>query len=257
MNTTRTLITLTVALCSLAVAASALAGPPRSDLELTLGGPASGGLNDVVSVSAAVENIGARSARDVALTIPIPAAATVSGYPSACSASASALTCTWGRLRAGRSEVVSFDLTLPGQAGPVTLSGAVTTSSADADPGNNADAITIDVEAPQIPLSGGEVTMGAACYGSGPLVFADCEAAPSSILTGTFTINANGTATPDDPNYSATWSQADPTQLLIVVTENLNNTVVSTWTGSAVTANCFQGTIATSSGWYGAWEGCF
>ena len=50
MNTTRTLITLTVALCSLAVAASALAGPPRSDLELTLGGPASGGLNDVVSV---------------------------------------------------------------------------------------------------------------------------------------------------------------------------------------------------------------
>ncbi|MCP5179975.1 MAG: hypothetical protein H6993_06180 [Pseudomonadales bacterium] len=242
---------------------SAHAAPPRADLSTDLVGPATAETSTQVQFNVTTRNVGSRRADGSAVDITLPVAFAVAAQSTECDVVGNSLHCDLGSINAGASHTITFNVDLPAQQGAYTLTAAANTSTRESSLNNNTDTLAMQVNEPApppppatFPITA-DTDLGAqVCYGlHSPLVWADCT--PSSILEGVLTLQLGGSVDTHDPGYYATWSQATSSDIQIEIYQTFDNSHVSTWSGTAVSSDCFEGTtIGHTTTVYGAWRGC-
>ena len=130
------------------------AGGVSTGSDLQISGSASTGSPNAgaaFSYTFQVRNSGPEAASDVVFVDTLPAGtgfnyATGNGVVFSCSKSSLVVTCTLGTIPKGSQSIVVVNLDAPVSAGSFTNTGRVTSSSADAQPANNAVTVTVQVK---------------------------------------------------------------------------------------------------------------
>ncbi|MCA9712915.1 MAG: hypothetical protein KDK70_44230, partial [Myxococcales bacterium] len=167
-------VTLTAAaLCLLST--PALAGP-STDIGVDILTPASELVYDASAIDILVENTSNRRANDVVLSVSLPETNTsptvhvmgsLSAVDPACVQTGTQLSCALGRLDAGDSVVVSFDIALPQADQVLEIAASVSTSSTDNNAANDSDTEVPALDNYAVSVSPGDVATNRHCTGQG------------------------------------------------------------------------------------------
>lgn len=246
---------LSFALLALAVAAPAEAGRGGrgggggnpADLAVSIDLPVFDvDVSDTVTVT--VDNQGGGHATDVWLTIVLPQTHTsptvhplgpVTGLDSRCYDDHTLLKCDLGRVRAGDSAAVDFDLALPWSAADIDLTVSVQTSAADSNSGNDTATETAEVVYPDLVITGPVDVINEHCTGIDLVSFTACTRSPTSISSHEITLTADQSIGFAYPGYTGSWSQPTDDSLHFEYWANGSQRLV--FDGNAVDADCFEG----------------
>lgn len=129
--------------------------PPSADLVLTKTAPAAVAVGGPITYALTVRNAGPDAASSFTVTDTLPAGVTnPRSLSSGCTAAPGTITCGGGNLAVGQSASLSFTVTAPATAGPVTNTARITASTpADAVPANDTASATTQVQPPGVDLS--------------------------------------------------------------------------------------------------------
>jgi uncharacterized repeat protein (TIGR01451 family) len=129
--------------------------PPSADLVLTKTAPAAVAVGGTITYALTVRNAGPDAASSFAVADTLPAGVTnPRNLSSGCTAASGTITCGGGSLAVGQSASLSFTVTAPTTAGPVTNTARITASTpADAVPANDTASATTQVQPPGVDLS--------------------------------------------------------------------------------------------------------
>ncbi|MEM7217316.1 MAG: hypothetical protein AAF515_03055 [Pseudomonadota bacterium] len=205
-----------------------------------------------------VNNAGTRNARNVVTTVNLPASVLVLTAPANCGLSGSVATCTLNRLRKNHSISYEFELEAPPTAETLNISAMSTTTSREANIGNNSAGVAVAVVEepdPEFIISAPVSMTAEACIGSIPLVWSQCT--PGSLIAQALVLNGDNTVTTFNPAYEGTWQQTGSSDLTMTFVSVTNQQVAMVMTGQASSATCFQGTATyPQTGYFGAWQAC-
>ncbi len=223
-------------------------GGASADLETTLSLPAAFDVDVSDTVSITVENVGNGSANSVVVDIDLPETNTsptvhvmgdLDNIDSACVQSGTTLSCSLGRLKAGRSATVSFDIALPQSAGSLDFSATASTTSTDSNASNNADDDSAVVLYPDLAITSQAFIINRHCTGQGLEAFYECELYPSSISSHEIILETDGSITFSQAGYSGAWGQDTDDHLWFEY--YYAGMVRLTFEGNAVDGDCFEG----------------
>ena len=237
----------------------------EADLNVSLQGAAQMDINTSAQYSVTTRNEGTRRANSVVLDIVVPQSLNISAYSNECALSASGLQCSLGNLRKGRSHTVSFNVDAGAQPGVANLVASGNTSTRESDLADNSATHVLTVIDPTPPpppppaafpiVSDTDLFLEMCTSLSGAIVWADCT--PGSLLTHTATLKTDNSIVTYDPGVWGTWQQVSSDQIEMNFFSTLDNSAMSTMTGSAVSSSCFEGTTVFHQGsGHGAWRGC-
>ena len=235
----RAALRLVLPLVAVLTSTSALAGP---DLVTTIDAPTGVSVYENARWFVAVDNVGDRHARDVALTIDLPATHTspvvevlgvLGAIDADCSASGLQIQCDLGRIRAGRSAEVYFNIELPYAVLDIDVAATASTAgSADT------DVVTAALLTESVLWSAPAPQTIEHCTGTDLQSFFECELYPSSITSHTHTLNADGSiALP--PGYTGAWWSTGADHLAFEYA--YAGDVVMSFEGAGVSADCWEG----------------
>ena len=248
----------------MSIAAPAAAGRD-ADLSVSISGAANMDINSSGQFNVVARNDGRRRANNVLLDVIIPGNLSIDSYSNACAASASGLQCSLGRIKPGHSHTVSVNLQAGATEGAATIVASGNTSSRESNFANNSATHVVTIVDPtpppppppaSFPINQQTDLYMEMCVSlSAPLVWADCT--PGSLLSHTATLNTNNSIETYDPGVWGTWNQVNDTVIEMNFFSTLDNSPMSTMSGTAVSATCFEGTtVYHQNTGYGAWRGC-
>ncbi len=227
----------------------------RADLAVTASGPATATTGDNASYSVSVSNVGGRKAASSGLNVDLPPGVTVTAMSSGCSelSSPHRISCSLGTLQPGVTKTKSFSVDLPSAAGVVSFDADAWTSSREDVMGNNSDSVNTNVSATvYAPVLNLPQTLNASdCFG----VSSYDQCVPQAMLYATLVLESGGNVDTGVPYATGTWSQPGGASTLEMVFKDGNGDWISTFTGTGVSASCFEGTI-TGAYAYGAFRAC-
>ena len=234
----------------------------RADLDVSAQGPTQVNVSDSATYSATARNVGNRTARGATMTVNVPASLTITNHSSECQASASGLDCDLGKIRAGRSHTVTLVVDAPAAPGAHALSVSANTTTRESSLANNTATLTVQVIDPTPPppaafpiTSQTDLFLEMCTSLSGPIVWSDCT--PGSLLTHTVTLLPGGSVDTYDPGVWGTWTQSNASEIEMNFFNALDNSPMSTMSGTATSSTCFEGTTVFHQGLGdGAWQGC-
>ncbi len=234
----------------------------RADLDVAAQGPVQVDVNGSATYSVTTRNIGDRRANDVSLSVTVPVGLTVTNQSNECQTTSGGLHCDLGRLRPGASHTVTLVVDAPAAPGAHAITATGNTSTRESTLGNNSDTLNVQVIDPTPPppanfpiTSQTDLFLEMCTSLSGPIEWADCT--PGSLLTHTVTLEAGGSTETYDPGVWGNWNQASPSVIEMNFFNMLDNSPMSTMSGSAMSSSCFEGTTVFHQGLgYGAWRGC-
>jgi hypothetical protein len=231
-------------------------GGGSADLQTTLSMPTGHDVYDAQSVQVTVANIGNKNADGSTLTVLLPETHTspsvfvmgdLGAIDSACSQNGTQLDCSLGRIKAGKSVSVSFEISLPQSSESLDFEAIAATSSSDGDPNNDSDAASAEVNYIDTPISGQHLVTNRHCTGVGLTAFYECVQVPSSISSHSVIFEDNGDITFSQAGYTGSWAQDSDDHLWFEYISGGN--VVAEFEGKGVGGDCFEGltTFPTSS----------
>lgn len=198
----------------------------------------------------AVSNVGNRDASNGTVVIQLPRTntsptvhvmGTMGAKSAACTQSGTALTCSLGTVRKGRSTSVYFDITLPESVDPITFTATASTTSAENSTANNGATRTASLLNYDVAFTAPAAVLAEHCTGTDLASYFECELYPSSISSHETTLNADHTITfpPEAAGYTGTWSQTGADHLTFTYFEA--GEPVATFEGYGVDADCWEG----------------
>jgi uncharacterized repeat protein (TIGR01451 family) len=237
------------------------AGPapkPSTDVAVTLTQPGGVYVGQPGVYTAAVTNLGPKTAEGVSLTIALPRThtsptvlvmGTVSGIDGRCTRTGTNLVCALGSLRRGASTSVQYTIALPQSAAPLTTTASIAITNGDSNAANDTDAEVANLLHPSTPVVVGKTAQADHCTGTALTSFFECAAFPSSIASFQFVFGTGGAVTlvGAPVGYGATWSQAAGTQRLSMQFTDTGS-VVGNFDGWAVSASCWEGVTTFTGG---------
>ncbi|MCB9777667.1 MAG: hypothetical protein H6742_03810 [Alphaproteobacteria bacterium] len=241
-------------------------GGGAPDLAVTVSAPALVDVYDAATLSVRVENHGSANADGVSLVIALPETATsptvhvlgdLSAVDGRCVQVGTALECSLGRIRAGRSETVTFAYAAP-WAGVALDIDAEATAPGEANAADNIDGVTLDVVYVDSPIDAPAGVTNRHCTGTGLQAFYECTLYPSSISTHDILLNADGSMgfPPGISGYTGSWWQ-DTDDHLHFEYEALGMTRL-VFDGNGVGGDCFEGLSEfPGTGYNAGYEVCF
>lgn len=239
----------------------------KADLDVDIVAPSGVAVYGAGQFDVTVSNIGNRNAQNVVLEVQLPETntspsvyvmGTVGAITSGCSLSGSIVTCNFGRIRKNQSASVSFDMSLPASAAPLTFVAVASTTSNENTLANNTDSVNASLTYYATPIAAPAAVVNRHCTGQGLTAFYECTLFPSSITSHSTVFEANGTITfvGAPPNYTGTWSQ--PTADSLVFDYDDGTGIVAQFSGVGVGGGCFEGltTFPGGSPWVSPYEVC-
>lgn len=205
-------------------------------------------VNGTHNVDLVVQNFSSgatAAAANTTCVVDLPAGVIASTIPSGCAAGPGPqqVTCSYGTVGAGASRTKTFGLTFPATDGTVNLVATVSTTSPETPLTDNTARLAVNVNLPApVPLVYNFPQNIAVqnCVGSAITSFQQCV--PSSILRGTFVLNANNTAWTGSTTVG-TWSQpGGPTTLSMEIRNSTTGAFVARYDLVSVSSTCAEGT---------------
>lgn len=216
-----------------------------------------------------VRNIGNKDAANVVATITLPQThtspqvyvmGTVGAKSVGCTLSGRTITCPLGTVTKNNGvKSVWFDLALPQNSVPLTVSASITTTSVENSGGTANNSTTRTPALLNYPVVVGPTYTATNdhCTGTGLTSFFECELFPSSIASHDTVFNADHTITiPDAPDYTGDWSQASSDRLHFRYFDG-NGAQVAEFDGRGVTPDCFEGLTTFGSPYVSPYQVCF
>ncbi len=195
-----------------------------------------------------VDNVGGSSANDVVITVAFPTTntsptvhvlGTTSNIDSSCFDDGTQIKCFVGRVKAGKSTSISFDIELPQSADDIEFYAAVGTSSTDGNSANNQVSDIADVLYPDLVITSQVDIENRHCTGQDLVSFFECELYPSSISSHLITFETDNTITFAYAGYAGVWSQ--PTDDSLHFEYWYAGQMRLEFDGNAVDGSCFEG----------------
>ncbi|MCA9565836.1 MAG: hypothetical protein KC561_20205, partial [Myxococcales bacterium] len=223
----------------------------HSDLTVDVVPPSTADVYEMARYDVYVDNVGNKTADGVTLTIELPETATspnvfvmgeLGAMSGSCAQVGTELECDLGRIRRGQSASVYFEIALPQNDGPLTISATADTRSRENSTSNNSDTIVADLDNFNMSLNGTYGVTNRHCTGSGLTSFFECVVSPGSVSTHDIQLNSNGSITfpyPLDSIYTGAWSQSASDHLTFYY--ETNGYVVMVFNGYGVGNDCFEG----------------
>ncbi|MFO0756813.1 MAG: hypothetical protein U0359_09990 [Byssovorax sp.] len=239
---------------------------PKTDLALSIAPPSGAHVYETGRYNLTVNNLTAKSASSVSLTIQLPPThtspsvyilGTLGARDSRCSVSGTTLSCNLGTLAGGASTVVFFDIALPYSAAPLVVSASVSTTTPETTLANNNAQHTASPLTYSVSMTPPETAINRHCTGQGLTSFFECELFPSSISEHTTIFNGDGSISfVDAPSgYTGVWSRPTPDHLQFEYYEGTD--LVAEFDGYGVDGSCFEGTtLFPNSAYMSMYEVC-
>ncbi len=233
-------------------ATTALASPPRADLQVQLQAPSSVQISTATTYTATVKNLGPATT-NVSLVIEFPLTdtsptvailGTVTESDSRCSIVSNKITCAFSGLKKNNSVTVNYLYTAPVSTKSLGMKAIASSSVTDPNTGNNMATVVPNLVYPVRNITSATV-LNSHCTGTNLTSYFECALFPSSISTHIATFNADQTITLTEPGYAGTWSQnAAKTTLFFEYTEasGSGSSAIAQFNGFAINgSNCFDG----------------
>ena len=192
-------------------------------------------------------NVGGTRAENVSLTIDMPLTDTsptqfilgrLSSISSNCQIVSNKIECSLGRINPGRSKTVRFTFVIPVSTKTLSIS-ATGTADVDANPNNDADTMVFNMRHHDLIISSAVDVINQHCTGTNLTSFYECVLTPTSVTDHPTTLNGDGSITFQAGNYTGSWYQPTPKELVFNYT--YGSIVLLEFHGYAVSANCFEG----------------
>ncbi len=257
----------TVAVLSLlCVASPAFAA---ADPSVTLTTPVGKHVYEAGRYTVTVKNIGNKDAASVVATIQLPQThtspqvyvmGTVGAKSTSCTLSGRTITCALGTVTKNNgTKSVWFDLSLPQNSVPLTVSASITTTSVENSGGtaNNSTTRTPTLVNYAVAVGPTFTATNDHCTGTGLTSFFECELFPSSIASHETVFNADHTITfVGQAGYTGDWVQTTSNQLHFRYFDDTGATVAE-FEGRGVTPDCFEGLTTFGSPYVSPYQVCF
>ncbi|NUN16605.1 MAG: hypothetical protein HUU55_23510 [Myxococcales bacterium] len=242
----------------LLISQSALAGP---DLSTTWLSTSPAYVYDLATYQVRVTNVGNQNASNVALTIQLPQTHTspqvyilgnLGSFSASCSLGAGQkLNCSLGQIKRNKNVTVFFNLALPQNSVPISISATASTAG-DNNPTNDTAQLTPNLLNDSVVIVPPATATNRHCTGTGLTSFFECELFPSSITEYPFTFEAGGSMTfPTAPSgISGVWSQpgGDQRRLYIEYYDGTTLAAIFDGWGSSDIPGCFEGVTVFPDG---------
>ena len=213
-----------------------------ANLSVTKTGPATVVAGGSISYTVVASNAGPSAAANVSVVDTLPAGVTFgsitpsNGGWSCTNAGNTSATCTRANWNSGASTTFTIVVTAPAQAGGITNTAVITSTTPDPNPGNNTDTANTTVTAsadlavtkmgPANVTAGGTVTYTVVASNLGPSTAANVslvDTLPAGVTFGSITPSNGGWSCTNAGNTSATctrasWNSGATTTFTIVVT---------------------------------------
>lgn len=240
--------------------AMAQAGPP-TDVQVQLIGPGPVLVNTSGRYQVLVENISLNRADGVRLQLQFPLTGqprpvirgSASSQDRRCFDDGTVIECVLGRLGPGAVTRVGFEFTSP-HATPLGEVRAVAYAADDTNRSNNEAGVPIDLRYYPQPVSGPVSAVIKGCNGRGLNTFFECSAGSTFIYSYTLSLEANGSISLTNPNYSGLWFQSSAEDLHLEYVAQ--GTIVMSFDGKGVGQNCFEGLATFNSPYNAAYRVC-
>lgn len=216
-----------------------------------------------------VRNLGNKDAASVVATIQLPVThtsptvyvmGTLGAKSTSCTQSGTKLTCTLGTVTKNNgTKSVWFDLAVPQNSAPLTLSASITTTSVENSGGgaNNSTSRALSLLNYPVVFGPTNVATNDHCTGTGLTSFFECELYPSSIASHQTVFNADHTITfVSTTAYTGDWVQTSSDHLHFRYFDSTGATV-SEFDGRGVTPDCFEGVTTFNSPYVAPYQVCF
>lgn len=225
----------------------------QPDLNVSLDAP-SVHVYETGTYTATVANNGNRNANSVVLAIMLPETATspqvhvmgdLSSWSNSCSLDDTALICSLGRIRKGKSKSVSFDLALPRSADALVFSLDASSNRADGNPADDSLSFTATPQTFDTAVNGPLSVTNRHCTGQNLSSFYECSLYPSSTHMFLSILEDGGniqiTAPQLPPGYAGSWTQTGADSIYL---EYSYNGQVTGWMDAyGVGGGCFEGVM--------------
>lgn len=233
-------------------ATSALAAPPRADLQVQLTAPSTVQISTPTTYTATVKNLGPATTNaslviEFPLTDTSPTVAilgTVTESESSCSIASNKITCTANNLKKNKTATFTYSYTAPVSTKSLQMKATVTSSVTDPNTSNNTATVTPNLVYPSRPITSATVT-NSHCTGTSLTSYFECLLFPSSISSHDTTLNIDNTITFTEPGYTGNWSQNTAKTTLFFeyyAVSGSGSTKEAEFNGYAINgSNCFDG----------------
>jgi hypothetical protein len=247
---------LVMAIGSFCFAGSAFAA---ADLSIQISGPSQLDVNSSMNIDLTVSNIGNKRVSSATAQLILPVGVQVSLLPSGCSLSARTVQCSLGSIQVGRQVGKRISAISPLRVGNYGITASTNANVTENSLANNTATLSFSTAA-EIEIVPTQQVRVRVCSGSGPLNWnRDCAHIPSSHIESDWSLEDLGVIGAIDPDYAGTYNQNLGFSSIEAQFSAINGGAVeAVFSGSAATADCFEGTIQypQSPQWYGAFEMC-
>lgn len=240
------------------IAQAAFAGPDLSTMWLNTP-PAY--VYDLATYQVRVTNNGNQNANNATLSIQLPQTHTspqvyilgnLGSYSANCSLGAGQkLNCNLGQIKRNKNATVFFNIALPQNSVPITMTATASTAG-DSNPANNTAQIVPSLLSDSVAITAPADATNRHCTGTGLTSFFECELFPSSITDYPFTFEAGGAMTfPTAPaGITGVWSQpgGDLRRLYIEYYDGGILAAIFDGWGSSDVPGCFEGVTVFPNG---------
>jgi hypothetical protein len=230
-----------------------------ADLAISIQAPVQIDVNSPMNIDLRVANIGNKRVSSASAQVVLPVGVQVGVLPSGCTLSVRTVQCSLGSIQAGRQVSKSIAAASPLRAGSYLISSSTSGNAAENSLSNNSASLTLTANA-EIEIVPTQMVHVRVCAGSGPLNWKrDCAHIPSSHIESDCSLEDFGVIGSIEAEYAGSYHQnfglnSIQAQFSVVSSGD----VEAAFTGTAVSENCFEGTISypQSPQWYGAFEMC-